>query len=131
MATLRERMRARREAERRKLRSFTIGVSVASRVTSNSDHRLSVYWRALQNSSTGLLVSWVPVDVAFRTSKGPLDAFECCEIPRQGIEPLPACSKDRVRHGRGNGRNTGFADACGRGTRAYDMHLDGRHIRNP
>jgi hypothetical protein len=27
MATLRERMRARREAERRKLRSFTIGVS--------------------------------------------------------------------------------------------------------
>jgi hypothetical protein len=27
MATLRERLRARREAERRKLRSFTIGVS--------------------------------------------------------------------------------------------------------
>ena len=27
MATLRERMRARREAERRKLRTFTIGVS--------------------------------------------------------------------------------------------------------
>ena len=71
-----------------------------------------------------------PSTSPFRT-KGPLDAFECCEIPRQGIEPLPACSKDRVRHGRGNGRNTGFADACGRGTRAYDMHLDGRHIRNP
>ena len=65
-------------------------------------------------------------DAAFRT-KGPLDSFECCQIPRQRIEPLSASSKDRVRHGWGSGRNTGFADAGGRCTRRGGTLLLGSH----